>query len=68
MMCSESQFDIGNLTEKMEIVVRCTQGVGCAAGGFPLGWEVRLCCLLVIAGLDGHCHSSLRVYSGYNQE
>ena len=39
-------------------VVRRTQSTGCAAGGFPsgLGWEVRLGCLRVIAGLDGHCH------------
>ena len=36
--------------------VRHTQGVGCATGGFPssLGWEVRLSCLCVIAGLDWH--------------
>ena len=63
-MCSESQFDIGNLTET-ERVVRSTQSAGCAAGGFPagLGWEVRLGCLRVVAGLDGHCHVSLRVYT-----
>ena len=35
-------------------VVRRTQGSGCAAGGFPsgLGWEVRLSCFYVVAGLD----------------
>ena len=43
--------------------MRCTQSVGCAAGGFPsgLGWEVRLSCLRVVAGLDGHGQSSLCV-------
>ena len=50
--------------------MRRTQSAGCAAGGFPsgLGWEVRLGCLRVVAGLDGHCHVSLCVYSGYNKE
>ena len=63
-MCSVSQFDIGNLTETEERVVRHTQSEGCAAGGFPssLGWEVRLGCLRVIAGLDRHCHASWHVY------
>ena len=39
--------------------VRHTRGAGCAAGGFrsSLGWEVRLSCLCVIAGLDWHGHS-----------
>ena len=34
-------------------------------GRFPsgLGWEVKLGCLRVVAGLDGHCHSSLCVYT-----
>ena len=46
-------------------VVRRTQSTGCAPGGFPsgLGWEVRLGCLRVVAGLDGHCHVSLCVYT-----
>ena len=46
-------------------VVRRTQSAGCAAGGFPsgLGWEVRLGCLCVVAGLDGHCHVSLCAYT-----
>ena len=36
--------------------VRPTQGAGCAVGGIPsgLGWEVRLSCFCVIAGLDWH--------------
>ena len=36
--------------------MRLTQSAGCAAGGFPsgLGWEVRLSCLCVVAGLDWH--------------
>ena len=52
-----ASFYIGNLTE--ERVVRRTQSEGCAAGGFPsgLGWEVRLGCLRVVAGLDRHCHA-----------
>ena len=44
--------------EREERDVRCTQSAGCAAGGFPStwGWEVRLGCLCVVAGLDWHCH------------
>ena len=60
-----ASFDIGNLTETGERVVRRTQSEGCAAGGFPsgLGWEVRLGCLRVVAGLDRHSHESLHVYT-----
>ena len=60
-----ANFDIGNLTETGERVVRRTQSEGCAAGGFPsgLGWEVRLGCLRVVVGLDRHCHANLHVYT-----
>ena len=65
-MCSESQFDIGNLTERQRELsgTHRVQGEQ-PGGGFPsgLGWEVRLGCLRVVAGLDGHCHASLRVYT-----
>ena len=56
--------------EERERVVRRTRSEGCAAGGFPsgLGWEVRLGCLRVVAGLDRHCHASYCVYSGFNKE
>ena len=42
MMFSESQFDIGNLTETGR-VVRCTQGAGCVLkmDGFPPAWAGR---------------------------
>ena len=41
-----------------------------AAGRFPSGlsWEVRMGCLRVVAGLDGHCHVSVCIYSGCNKE
>ena len=69
-MCSESQFLYRESHGGEERVVRRTQSEGCAAGGFPsgLGWEVRLGCLRVVAGLDRHCHASYCVYSGFNKE
>ena len=59
-----ASFEIGNLTETGR-VVRRTQSAGCTAGGFPSGlyWELRLGCFCVVAGLDGHCHAHLRVYT-----